>query len=170
MTDISKRAKEMSNDKKQTCKTCGGSKKSDRGNWFCYHCEKKVLSKETHKEGNIRWHNECYSPVIWKASPCPECGDKQPCDDEFVKTARKFLGRKATPRHIIDCYLGDALNIIERLQAEARQSTKAWRIEKRECEKLQAEIERLKSTRKCKCGRDIYFYDYCPRCRENWQS
>lgn len=35
---------------------------------------------------------------------------------------------------------------------------------------LEAEIKILKETRKCSCGKSIYFYTYCDRCRKDWAS
>lgn len=67
VANSSKRSMAMSKNNKQPCEACGGSGKSKKGNWFCYYCGKKVLFNKTHKDGNIRWHNECYSPVTWKA-------------------------------------------------------------------------------------------------------
>ena len=35
---------------------------------------------------------------------------------------------------------------------------------------LEEENKQLKGTRKCSCGKSIFYYTYCKRCRELWEK
>ena len=41
---------------------------------------------------------------------------------------------------------------------------------KERIKELKEENKQLKGTRKCSCGKSIFYYTYCKRCRELWEK